>query len=212
MTQGQTSAKVMNMMGYDAMALGPQDLALGLKVIRQRIAEADFAMLSANAVVSVTGELVAPAYVLRQFDGRTIAVAGLSGGSGTSEIVIRDPWESARAIAAELAKKADVIVLLSNAGTFVDQHIAEAIPGIDLIISGGKFMLTTPWRSEVTGTLILHADQASAGHAGRRLGIAQLSFDGEGQMVEHQWQRLTLGPEIASDPATEKWVKEQSGP
>jgi 2',3'-cyclic-nucleotide 2'-phosphodiesterase (5'-nucleotidase family) len=202
----------MNMMGYDGMALGPQDLALGLEVIRQRITEAEFAMLSANAVVSVSGALVAPAYKLHEFNGHTVAIAGLSGDGGTSEIAIRDPMESARIVVADLATKADVIVLLSNAGTLVDQKIAEEIPGIDLIISGGKFLLNTPWRSAVTGTLILHADQASAGHAGRRLGIAQLTFDGAGHMFEHKWQRLTLGPVIASDPATEKWVKEQTGP
>jgi 5'-nucleotidase len=202
----------MNMMGYDAMALGPQDLALGLEVLRRRVAEAEFAMLSANAVVSVTGELVAPAYVLRQFDSHTIAIVGLSGGNGTSEITVGDPLESAWAIVTALATKADVVVLLSNAGTFIDQKIADAVPGIDLIISGGKFLLTTPWRSAVTGTLILHADQSSSGHAGRRLGVARLTFDGEGRIAEQEWQRVTLGPEIASDPATAKWVQEKMGP
>ena len=209
-TLGLTSVAAMNLMGYDAMALGPQDLALGLQALRQRIIEAEFAMLSANAVVSATGELVATPYILRQRDDHTIALIGLSGGHGSQEIVVRDALETARAVVAEAATQADVIILLSHAGTPTDQQIAEAIPGVDLIISGGKFQLTTPWQSDSTGTLILHADASSPGHAGRRLGIARLLFDAEGQLVNQHWQRLDLRPEIASDPNVTSWVQSQT--
>lgn len=208
-TQGQTSVVAMNLMGYDALALGPLDLALGLDVLRQRIDEAEFAVLSANAIVSATGDLVATPYVLRQFGEHSVALVGLSGGDGTSDIVVRDPLEMAYAVVEDVAARADVVVLLSHAGTFTDQQIAEAVPGIDLIVSGGNFDLTTPWRSEKTGTLILHADQASPGHAGRLLGIARLAFDDQGQLVEQSWQRLDLGPGIADDPEMATWVQEQ---
>jgi 5'-nucleotidase/UDP-sugar diphosphatase len=210
-TGGQTSVAAMNLMGYDAMALGPQDLALGLDVLRQRIVEAEFAVLSANAVVSATGELLASPYLSRAFDGHKVAVVGLSGGGGTSEIAVLDPLETAQAVVAEVATQADVVILLSHAGTPTDQRIAEAVPGVDLIISGGKFELATPWRSEKTEALILHADQASPGHAGRTLGIARLAFDVEGRLVEQNWQRLNLSPEVADDPAMTTWVEQQMG-
>ncbi len=146
-TQGQSSVVVMNMMGYDAMALGPKDLALGLETLRQRIAEAEFAVLSANAVVSATGELLAAPYVLRQWGDYQIAIIGLSGGSGTPEISVLEPLQAARQAVQQVAAQADAIILLSHAGESVDQRIAENVPGIDLIISGGKKELDTPWRS-----------------------------------------------------------------
>ena len=208
-TLGQSSVTAMNMMGYDAMALGPRDLALGLQELRQRIVEAEFTVLSANAVVSATGELVASPYILRQVDDHKIAIIGLSGGRGTQEIVVRDPLDTTQAVAAEAATQADIVILLSHAGTPTDQQIAEAVPGIDLIISGGEFQLTTPWQDDTTGTLILHADASSPGHAGRRLGIARLIFDVEGQLVSQRWQRLDLRPEIASDPTMTSWVQTQ---
>lgn len=205
-TQGQTSIAAMNKLGYDALVLGPQDLALGLDVLRQRLAEAEFAVLSANAVVSATGQLVAAPYVVRELGGHRLAIVGISGGSDTREISLRDPLQTAQAVVAELATQANVIILLSHAGTPTDQQIAEAVPAIDLIISGGPFQLETPWRAAETGTIILHADAASPGHAGRRLGMARLTFDAAGRLIEHDWQRLLLGPEIADDPEMANWT------
>lgn len=219
-TLGETSVTVMNMMGYDAMGLGPTDLALGLAALRERMDKAQFAVLSANAVESATGELVAEPYLLRQFDNHTIAIVAVSGSSAkgsdtnqeseTPEITVRDPFETARTLVPQLMPQADVIVLLSTAGQDIDQQIAEGIPGVDLIIGGDAYRLTTPWRAGETGTLILHADDAYPGHAGRRVGIAHLAFDKGGQLVADRWQRLNLGPEIATDADMASWVQEQT--
>jgi 2',3'-cyclic-nucleotide 2'-phosphodiesterase (5'-nucleotidase family) len=206
-TQGQSSVFVMNMMGYDAIALGPQDLALGLGTLRQRMAEAEFAVLSANAVVSATGELLAAPYVLRQWGDYRVAIIGLSGGSGTPQIAVLDSLQAARQTVNQVADQADAIILLSHAGESTDQRIAEAVPGISLIISGGDKTLDTPWRSAATGTLILHADQGSSGHAGRVLGIAQLTFEGS-QITDYTWQGLNLTPDIADDPEMTTWVQQ----
>jgi len=206
-TQGQTSVEAMNLLGYDAMALGPQDLALGLGVLRQRMAEAEFAVLSANALVSATGELLATPYLLREFEGYTVAIIGLSGGAGTDEIAVRDPLATARAVVARLSSQADVILLLSHTGPALDQQIAETVPGIDLVISGGEYGYSSPL-SAATGTLLVHADEALPGHAGRRIGIAHLTYDAAGQLTAQEWQRLDLRPEIGEDPLIAWWVEQ----
>jgi len=210
-TQGQISVTAMNMLGYDAMALGPQDLSLGLSVLQQRMAEAKLAVLSANVTILATGELLAKPYVIREFGGRKIAIVGLSGGSGTAEIAVRDPFKTAQTIVAQLASQADMIILLSHAGETVDQKIADAVPGIALIVSGGPFALAMPWHSEKTGTFIVHADEATSGHAGRRIGIATLAVEPSGKVSLPNWQRVELGPEIAEDPVMTEWVKKQFG-
>ena len=208
-TQGQTSIAVMNLLGYDAIALGPQDLALGVEVLRERIAEAEFAVLSVNAVASADNEPIATPYVVLPMEGHRVALVGLSGGPGTAEVRVLDPLQTARSVAAELASEADVIILLSQAGDAANQQIAEGVPGVDLIVSGGTSQLASPWQSAKTGTLILHADQSSPGHAGRNLGLAGLSFDAQGELVEQTWKRVSLGTAIADDPELSQWVQAQ---
>lgn len=209
-TQGQTSITAMNMMNYDAMALGPQDLALGSKVLSQRIAEATFAVLSANAIVSSTGKPLATPFVTHEIGGHTVAIIGLSGGKGTAEISVSDPVEAARVVVAEVQSQADVIILLSHAGAAIDQQIADTVTGIDLIVSGGAPMLNAPWRSQKTGTLLVRADAAQPAHAGLRIGVAALTFDSQGQLVKQTWQRVDLGSQIADDPAMKDWINKQS--
>ena len=209
-THGQTSVAAMNLMGYDAMALGPQDVALGPKVLQQRIAEAKFAFLSANAVVSATGKLVATPYVLRELGGHKVALVGLSGGSGTDEIVVRDPLEAARSVVTRVAGQADLVIVLSHAGASVDQQIADAVPGIALIVSGGPLVISSPWHSAKTGTFIVQADEAQPGHAGRQMGVAALAMDPRGVAMP-DWQRVALVENIPQDPAMAAWVQEQLG-
>jgi 2',3'-cyclic-nucleotide 2'-phosphodiesterase (5'-nucleotidase family) len=212
-TKGQSSITLMNKLGYDAMVLGPADLHLGVAALRERIKEANFDVLSANAAPSgngaVGGEALAKPYVLRELGGHTVALAGLSGGQGTPEITVREPLETAQALVAEISQQADVIILLSHAGDQTDRQIATAVASIDLIVSGGTPGMAEPWRSPKTGTLVVRADQASSGHAGRNLGIIQLSIDSSGQVVKYTWQQVALGPEIPDDPAIASWVQQQ---
>jgi 5'-nucleotidase/UDP-sugar diphosphatase len=218
-TQGQTSVAAMNRLGYDAMALGPQDLALGLSVLRERIAEANFAVLSANAVETATGRPVATPYVVRELDGSglRVGIIGLSSGPGDAQVSVADPLETAEKIVPEVAAEAEVVIVLSHAGLATDQRIAETVPGIDVIISGASYVpggageataFETPWYAPTTGVLVVQADDPSPGHTGRRLGVARLSFDSEGQVTEQTWQRLLLGQEIADDAEMAQWVEE----
>ena len=54
-TQGKYMVEAMNRLGYDAMLLGDQDFAWGVDVLKQRIAEARFPVLSANVFVGGGG-------------------------------------------------------------------------------------------------------------------------------------------------------------
>ncbi len=208
-TQGKSSVEALNRLGYDALALGPADLALGLAALRSRMAEVKFAVLSANAVNAATGELIAKPYAVRTFGDYRVAIVGLSGGPGSREITVRDPLATAQAIVPGALRQAHAVILLSHAGPEVDRKIADAVPGIAAIISGGASGLTDPWRSAKTGALVIRADDASPGHAGRQMGIARLTLDGQGKLSSQTWQRLALGPEVAGDPALAAWVQEQ---
>ena len=94
----------------------------------------------------------------------------------------------------------------------IDQQIADQVPGIAAIVSGGNGARQTAWESAVTGVPVYHADQAMAGHAGRMLGVGKLNFDAGGKLKSQKWQQFPLNPGIADDPTMAAWVNEQIKP
>jgi len=203
-TQGQTSVEAMNLLGYEAMTLGEKDLALGLEVLEQRVAEAKYPFLSANAVQGDTGRLLVEPYVVRKIGGHRVGIIGLTGPAKGPEVRVLDPLETARNAVAEVGRQADVIILLSHAGVDTDLAVADRVSGIDLIVSGGSQALAQPSQGK-TGALAVHAEVPSRGHAGRYVGVARLQFDGEGRLVQHQWEAVLLTPDFADDPELAAW-------
>jgi 2',3'-cyclic-nucleotide 2'-phosphodiesterase (5'-nucleotidase family) len=207
-TQGATSIEAMNRLGYDAMALGGQDLALGLPTLRQRMTEAKFPLLSANAVDAASGQLIAKPYVVKTVGDQRIAIVGLTEITGTPEIHVRDPLATARAIVPEAAGNADVVILLSHAGATVDQQIADSVPGIALIVEGNGPTLPQPRTSPTGGAVMVHADQPAIGHAGRKVGLARIVIGPQGKLESFQWRDVALSPDFADDPAIASWVSQ----
>jgi 2',3'-cyclic-nucleotide 2'-phosphodiesterase (5'-nucleotidase family) len=210
-SEGATSVEVMNLMGYDAMALGPMDLSLGRDALGERIAEAQFHMLSANAIDSTTGGLLAEPFTVLGIDTMRVAIIGVSGPSSGEDIEVGDPVKAVKDAVSELTSQAELVIVLSNAGVSVDQQIADTIPGVAAIIEGGAGASATAWRSDVTGTPVFHADEASAGHAGRFLGVARLVLNRDGSLRNHAWERFSLGPEVGDDPSVAAWVASNTG-
>ena len=210
-TAGASSIEALNLLGYDATALGPADLTLGPKVLRERIAEASFAILSANAVDQRTGELLTKPYVVREIGGHRVAIIGLSGSIDNAEIRVRDPLSSVKDAVAAVRSQSDEIIVLSNAGASVNQQIADDVEGITAIVGGGSGASAKAWASQRTGTPVFHADEASPGHAGRVLGIARMVFGRDGVLRDYTWKPFSLGPEVPDDAAMASWVRTKTG-
>lgn len=122
-----------------------------------------------------------------------------------SGMVMEDPIETAKAaVAAGVAEcEAEygvhpVVVCLSHSGTSggkgEDYELAEAVDGIDVIISGHTH--TTLQRPiEVNGTLIV-----SAAEYGRNLGVLKLKKDGDGVALK-SYELIPIDENVADDPA-----------
>jgi 2',3'-cyclic-nucleotide 2'-phosphodiesterase (5'-nucleotidase family) len=206
-SQGKSSVELMNLMGYDAMALGAGDLAiLGVDVIRQRMEQARFPFLSANVVLTETGELLAKPYVLYEVEGHRIAVIGLTDEVLLLDAEIRDPLSSLQEVLAQLEGQVDIYVLLSHAGQERNQEIAKEVPEVDLIVSGGGQGYTPEVLRFEGSPPLVHADTASPGHAGRRVGVGRWWFDDGGHLVALDWASLALDPSIPDDPEMARWV------
>jgi 5'-nucleotidase len=206
-TQGRTSVEAMNRLGYDAAALGSSDVALGLPVLRQRIEEAAFPVLSANAFASDSGAPLADAYTILTVGDHAVAIVGITGSASQPSILIREPVEAAHAVVAEVGDQADIVIVLANVSEEVNQRLAAEVPGVDLVIGAAGRARTEPLATD--NGLLVQVDQASPGHAGRYVGVAKLRFDSQGEVTDLSWQRVGLLPEIPDDPALRAWVDQQ---
>lgn len=79
-TKGGAIIEAYNFLGYDAMGLGQDDVQLGLEVLKARIAEAQFPIVSANVYVGNSQDLLTQPYVILERGGHRIAILGLTWG------------------------------------------------------------------------------------------------------------------------------------
>ena len=210
---GVTSIQAMNLMRYDAMALGYSDLSLGVAELRQRQSEAVFPFLSANVVVSPTGELLATPYITRELDGLRVGVIGVSnaGAANSGTLVALEPVSAVARLVPEIERQGvKFIVVLSNAGRAADLRIAGEVPGVDWIVAGGPDGLTPePLVDASTGVPIVQASTSSAGHAGLSIGDGQATVDSEGKLSGLRWQSVLLSSGVGDDPELAQWRVEQ---
>ena len=207
-TQGASSIEIMNMVGYQAVAIGEGDLVLGKETLQTRMSEAAFPFLSANLLLK-DGRLFAEPYTVLEMGGHRIGIIGLTGGTSSDEFTVADPLSTTAQYVEKVKKEAGIIILLSHLGLVENQKIADAIPGIDVIVSGGGTHSAQLVESDITKSLVAHADIATRGHAGRRIGSGTFHFDELGELTDHEWQSISLLPEIEDDPEMVEWLKTQ---
>lgn len=99
----------------------------------------------------------------------------------------------------------DVIIVLPNAGEAVTQAIASQIPGVDLVI--GAAGNATPRSVQTDGAMLVQADQASPGHAGRFVGSVSSSINSTNMEVYSM--RITYDPK--ADAMYIYWLMWASG-
>lgn len=202
-TQGAAIVAGMNLMQYDALALGPKELSLGLEVLRQRLAEARFPMLSANAVLSDTGELLAQPYVVKEIAGFRVGIIGLTRIPKTmpAGLQVLNPQEAAARYVAELADKADTIVLLTNVRYEQAFQWLPMLPEVDLLVTAlPKQTPQQAVRAPDTQAIAVSAEVPLQRHTGRTVGKLTVTVESEGHLSLESWQALSLTKDLADDP------------
>jgi len=78
--EGASMVEVMNLMGYEATAIGNHEFDFGIAGLRQREAEAEFAFLAANVLDTATGTLAdfALPYIVVEVSGLNVGILGLA--------------------------------------------------------------------------------------------------------------------------------------
>ncbi|WP_113627420.1 bifunctional UDP-sugar hydrolase/5'-nucleotidase UshA [Pectobacterium peruviense] len=129
----------MNMVGYDAMALGNHEFDNPLSVLRQQEKWAKFPLLSANIYQKSTDKRLFKPYALFDKQGVKIAVIGLTTDDTAklgnpeyfTDIEFRNPSTEAKQVVEQLRKseKPDVIIAATHMGHYDDGNHGSNAPG-----------------------------------------------------------------------------------
>ena len=150
------------LLGYDALGIGDDDLTLGKDFLVGLSKQAGFPFVSSNLVDKETGHALFQTHVIMDRGGLKIGVFSLlspnfvSGESDprTGGIAFREPVEEAKRILGIIRPETDLVVLLSHLGYTADIELAEAAPGIDLIL-GGHSNLSLSYPMQIKDTIIV---------------------------------------------------------
>lgn len=148
----------MNLVGYDAMAIGNHEFDNPLSVLRQQEKWATFPLLSANIYQKSTGQRLFKPYALFDKHGIKIAVIGLTTDDTAkmgnpeyfTDIEFRVPAPEAKRVVEQLRKdeKPDVIIAATHMGHYDngehgsnapgDVEMARSLPAgyLDMIVGG----------------------------------------------------------------------------
>ena len=144
--------KGMNLLGYQAMAVGNHEFDKPLVVLKMQRDLAQFPMLSAN--IYENGQRMFAPYKVFNLGGLRVGVIGLTTEDtrkmalpdNVAHLDFRSPIAEARALVPELRAQADVVIAATHMGHYENgQHgtqaegdvaMARAVPGIDLVVGG----------------------------------------------------------------------------
>ena len=144
--------KGMNLLGYDAMAVGNHEFDKSPRVLAMQRELANFPMLSAN--IYRKGKRIFAPYKVFNLGGVRVGVMGLTtedtqklgNPDNMQDLEFRNPIQEAAAIVPALRAQADVVIAATHMGHYEngqhgiqapgDVEMARAVQGLDLVVGG----------------------------------------------------------------------------
>jgi 2',3'-cyclic-nucleotide 2'-phosphodiesterase (5'-nucleotidase family) len=189
-----------NLMGYDAIGIGDDDLNLGREFLVEASKKASFPFLSSNVVDEESGKPLFRSHLLKEVNDLKIGIfsllsADLFGAQGDLRrkgLMIRDPIETAQSMVKELQPRTDLIILLSHLGYTKDFELAKVVPGIHFIVGGHTGInFTHP-------TLINHTVVLQTGAKGMQAGRLDLTLYNRDPFIHNAVTRRSLENNLSS--------------
>ena len=205
-TLGAANVAIWNRLGFDIWVPGNGDYYDGVDVLRARIREFKGTVLAANVVVAAGNAPLAKPYIIHQAGPVRIAFLGLcflSPGEPTTALFrVADATTTAKALAADLRKQADVVVAVTHLGHWPDRRMAAAVEGLDLIIGGHSHtVLPTGTRIKDPGgkeVLIVQVGE-SMRYLGR-VDLVLTKADGAWRIAESWASLIAIDDKVKLDP------------
>jgi len=189
LSKGESMIKIMNAIGYDAMAAGNHDFNYGQERLVELDGIADFPILSANVYKDNGDRLLSP-YKIKEIEGNKVGIFGLSTPETTYKthpnnvkgLEFKNPIEEAKIMVNQLqAEGCTIIIALSHLGLdesseHTSEMVAEQVKGIDVIVDGHSHTKLTEGK-QVKETLIVQSQEYD-----KNLGIVDITVDQAGEI------------------------------
>lgn len=205
---GKVDFELMSEMGYDAMAIGNHEFDLGLDGFAEAAKFASFPFLAANYSSRNTPlNPFVKRQIIKEFDGFKVGIFGI--GMQFKDIVdpenhkgvrYRDPVTISKNVLKSLKDfhRCDYVICLSHLGyrhegnQMDDVKLAQAVPGIDLIVGGHTHtFLDEPVSIENPDGS--HTLVTQMGHSGVRLGRIDLRISDQSEKPVISSRYYTIG-------------------
>lgn len=227
--QGQTSAEMMNLVGYDAMGIGNHEFDGGPERLRAFVDAVNFPVLISNADVSAEpklAEVLMPSTVIER-GGFQYGLIGLVP-ANTQEIsspentlIFTDPVEALRREIDNFnAQGINRIIVLSHSGFPIDLDIAAKVNGIDLIVGGHSNTLLSNSAEKADGPYPTWVTTPEGGRTavvqayayGKYLGRLNVTFDDQGVVQSAIGEPILLDHSIPEDEKVKARIAELAVP
>ncbi len=133
--------KAMAAIGYDAVAIGDEELQYGVKWLVQTAQEVKLPLVSANSFYA-TGNHVTEPYVIVKKGTVTFGVTAVTTTERLFQIdtsvIVKDPVRSIQSLWKELNKKSDYQVILSHLGEEYTLELAKLFPDCEIVVNGHR--------------------------------------------------------------------------
>lgn len=148
--KAEAALEAMAAMGYDAVNIGHTDFVFGDGFILSAPLDYGVPLMSSNLVDSATRATLAPDHLVVSCGPVTVGIIGVVARryepviakfnvEGSLQIGVRDENEVLRQKIAELAGRADIIVVLADTGLTAAKQLAEDVPGMHVIVCSGGY-------------------------------------------------------------------------
>src|SRR5881296_3444359 len=219
--RGEVDIAAMNLMSYDAVAVGNHDFDFGTRHLKNLRKEATFPFLCTN--VRPQDPDVCQRHAIKHLGHVRVGLIGLIGKKNypdtfnravVREVEFVDPIVAAKQAVGELRERVEILVAITHQDTEEDLALAKAVPGLDVIIGGhteGFDGLVPPGqtnpvegRVELTGVGPVFV---KTHRQGRTLGRLDLLYHEKTIMVAEA-HNLPVSAAVSSDPDIAKLVRD----
>lgn len=227
--KGEDVVEFMNMIGFDAMAVGNHEFDDGPSVLADFIDAAEFPVISGNTVVAEAEESLAgkiEEWTIVERGGERIGILSVVAtdtdvtSQGGPNVTFEDEIEYLRdAVTRMEGEGINKIVLLSHVGLARDREIASAVDGIDVIVGGHSHTLFSnteegaePYPVMVANPSGTDVPIVSAYAYSKYVGELEITFDDDGNVVAASGDTILLDSSVEPDPQIAARVEELAVP
>ena len=219
--KGALAAELMNMIGFDAMAVGNHEFDDGPEKLAEFVDAVDFPVLFANTNLAdeplLAGKV--PSHIVKEIGGEKVAIIGVlaEDTAETSSPGKNVPFIQAEDVLKKLVTQLEAdgvnkIIALSHVGIERDKQIAATVDGIDVIVGGHSHTLLDEYPTVVEAPNGKPVQIVQAYAYSKYLGELTVTWDDNGDVVEAEGQPWLLDARVPEDKEMLALINEKAAP